>query len=171
HGPMVRGFASGPRAIWEGLFRLLSSGQPMALNLTQGSALVPGKAQGPLIGGNLSLMCHLVGTPFLPSFDGCILFMEDKGEALYRVDRMLTHLKLSGCLDGIAGLAAGRFEGCDDRDALDRLFMDRISDLGIPLATGLPIGHGEENRALPLGVEAELDVDHMTLSVIDGCVA
>ena len=170
HGPMVGEFSSGHRGNWESLLRLLSSSQPVELNLTQGSGLVPGKATGILLGGNLSLICHLMGTPFLPPLDGCILFFEEKGEPLYRVDRMLTHLKLSGRLKGIAGMVAGQFEGCDDRAALEQLFIDRLSDLEIPLATGLPVGHGRENRAVPLGVEAELDVDQMTLSVIDGCV-
>jgi muramoyltetrapeptide carboxypeptidase len=170
HGPMVGEFSSGRPGNWEGLLELLSSSESMALNLTEGSGLVPGKATGILLGGNLSLICHLMGTPFLPPLDGCILFFEEKGESLYKIDRMLTHLKLTGRLKGIAGIVAGQFEGCDDRAALEQLLFDRLSDLNIPLATGLPVGHGRENRAVPLGVQAELDVDHMTLSVMDGCV-
>jgi len=170
HGPVVRELAAGRQRNWENLLRLLTSSRPMALHLAQGSGLVSGKATGILLGGNLSLICHLMGTPFLPSLDGCILFFEEKGEPLYRVDRMLTQLKLSGRLQGVAGMVAGQFEGCDDRAALEQLLLDRLSDLEIPLATGLPVGHGRENRAIPLGMEAELDVDQMTLSVIEGCV-
>jgi muramoyltetrapeptide carboxypeptidase len=170
HGPMVGEFSLGRLGNWESLLRLLSSSHRLVLNMSKGSGLVPGKATGILLGGNLSLICHLMGTPFLPPLDDCILFFEEKGEPLYRVDRMLTHLKLSGRLKGIAGIVAGQFEGCDDKAALEQLFLDRLSDLKIPLATGLPVGHGKDNRAVPLGLEAELDVDQMTLSVLDGCV-
>ena len=170
HGAVVKEFSAEGEENWESLLRLLSSNRPRSLNLALGSGLVPGKATGILLGGNLSLICHLVGTPFLPPLDGCILFLEEKGEPLYRVDRMLTHLKLSGRLKGIAGIVIGHFEGCNEVAALEKLFLDRLSDLEVPLATGLPVGHGRENRPVPLGVEAELDVDQMTLSVIEGCV-
>ncbi|MDY6973770.1 MAG: hypothetical protein SV775_15825, partial [Thermodesulfobacteriota bacterium] len=144
--------------------------QAQKLILANGTPLIPGKATGPLIGGNLSLICHLLGTPFLPSLFGCVLFIEERGEPLYRLDRMLTHLALSGELRGISGLIAGSFEGCGDMSAISRLLLDIFSGFDIPLAIGLPVGHGPRNLALPLGLTAELDTELMTLSMIEQCV-
>jgi muramoyltetrapeptide carboxypeptidase len=165
HGPVVREFTSGHQGNYDSLISLLSSDKPLKLDLSKGDALIPGKATGPLMGGNLSLICHLIGTPFLPSLDGCILFVEERGEALYRIDRMLTHLKLSGQLSGLSGLVAGKFEECGDPSIINRLLMDVLSSLDIPIATGLEIGHGHKNVALPLGLPTELDTDRMTLSI------
>ena len=95
HGPMVRELNQRGEDNWRHLLNLISLNQPLKVSLKQGSALRTGKATGPLLGGNLSMICHLVGTPFLPSLDDCILFLEEKGEPLYRLDRMMTHLKLS----------------------------------------------------------------------------
>ena len=152
------------------LLRLLSSAKSLEMRMTEKTALIPGKAKGPLIGGNLSLICHLVGTPFLPSLDGCILFIEDRGEPIYRLDRMLVHLGLSGQLKHLAGLITGQFEECGDTAAINRLLMDIVLDLNIPLATGLMVGHGQKNLALPLGLETELDTDRMTLTFMEGGV-
>ncbi len=165
HGPVVREFASRHRDNYEKLISLLSFDKPLKLSLAKGDVLVPGRATGSLLGGNLSLICHLVGTPFLPSFDGCILFLEERGEALYRIDRMLTHLKLSGQLNGLSGLVAGKFEECGDPSSINRLLTDEMSSLDIPIATGLEVGHGYNNLAIPLGLQTELDTDRMTLSI------
>ena len=126
--------------------------------------------KGPLIGGNLSLICNLLGTPFLTSLDGCILFIEERKEPVYRIDRMLTHLALSGELKSLSGLIAGQFEACEDTAAIKRLLFEIVSDLEIPLATGLPKGHGPENIALPIGGMAVLDTKLMTLSTTETCV-
>lgn len=170
HGPMVRGLANDENRNWESLLRLLSSHDPITIALNECSVLMPGKATGPLIGGNLSLICHLLGTPFLPSFDGCILFIEDRGEALYRLDRMLTHLALTGKLKGLAGLIAGRFEECGNNAEVNILLTRLATELGIPLVAGFPIGHGEKNLALPLGLTAVLNTEIMTLTIEEACV-
>ena len=170
HGPMVRGLISNDRSNWESLFRLISSDQPAEMDLKECTVLLPGKASGPLIGGNLSLICHLLGTPYLPSLEGCILFIEDKGESLYRLDRMLTHLALTGMLNGISGLIAGRFEECGDETDIHILLNSIVSELGIPLVAGFPIGHGQKNIALPLGLTAEFDTERMTLTIGEACV-
>jgi muramoyltetrapeptide carboxypeptidase len=170
HGPVIREFASGHQNNYDTLIRLLSSDRPLKLNLAKGAVLIPGKARGSLMGGNLSLICHLIGTPFLPSFDGSILFLEERGEALYRIDRMLTHLKLSGQLSGISGLVAGTFEKCGDPSTINRLLMEVLPGLDIPIATGLEVGHGHKNLALPLGLPTELDTDRMTLSITEPAV-
>jgi muramoyltetrapeptide carboxypeptidase len=170
HGPMVRELADSDQGNWESLLRLISTNQPAKLDLSEGTALIKGMARGPLMGGNLSLICHLLGTPFMPSLDGCILFVEEKDEPLYRLDRMLTHLALTGQLKKVSGLVAGQFEGCGDTPAINRLLTDMLWGLDIPLATGLPIGHGSKNFALPLGMTADFDTDLMTLEIKEACV-
>jgi muramoyltetrapeptide carboxypeptidase len=109
HGPMVKGFSKLTENARRDLFQIISSPQPARFAPMAGYPLSPGKARGPIKGGNLSLICRLLGTPFMPDLAGCILFMEDRGEAPYRIDRMLTHLALSGSLEKIEGLIVGQF--------------------------------------------------------------
>lgn len=170
HGPMVRELGSKDRGNWEGLLRLLSSDLPLQLELKGASSLISGKAEGLLVGGNLSLVSRLIGTPYMPSLEGCILFLEERGEPVYRLDRMLTHLRLSGQLDGVCGLILGQFERCGQRSAINALFMGAFSYLDIPMVTGLSVGHGPENLALPVGLRARLDTELMELSTTEACV-
>lgn len=114
-----------------------------------------GRAHGRLIGGNLAMFCALLGTPYLPDVDGALLFLEDISEAPYRVDRMLTQLRLAGVLDRIAGLLLGSFSGAEPQDAV---LADHLARLRCPVLAGWPAGHGQPNRPLPLGVHATLDV-------------
>jgi len=170
HGPMVQGLCAISDSSLEGLFKILSSEEPVSFDLMGGTPLLTGSAEGPLLGGNLSLLCHLVGTRYLPSLKGAILFVEDRGEPLYRIDRMLTHLSLAGQLNTIAGLIAGEFVDCGDTSQTDRLLMATASKLDIPLVTGFPAGHGQNNLTLPLGMPAHLDTRRMTLSTAGACV-
>ncbi len=170
HGPMVRGLANDENRNWKSLLHLVSSQDPLTITLNECHVLVPGKGSGVLIGGNLTLICHLLGTPFLPSFDKCILFIEDRGEPLYRLDRMLTHLALTGKLKGLAGLIAGQFEECGDNADVNSLLTKLATELGIPLVSGFPIGHGEKNLSLPLGMRALLNTETMTLTTEEACV-
>ena len=170
HGPMVRGFSALHDSSREALFRLISSNQPVSFSPMAGNSLIAGRATGPLVGGNLSLICHLTGTPFLPSLDKVILFIEDIGEPLYRIDRMLTYLALTNRLKGIAGLIGGEFIDCGDNSAIDNLLDTLACNLDIPLTTGFPVGHGLTNLTLPLGLPAQLDTDSMTLSLLESCV-
>jgi muramoyltetrapeptide carboxypeptidase len=135
-----------------------------------------GMAEGPLIGGNLSLVQCLLGTPYLPPLDGAILFLEDVGEELYRIDRMLSHLRLAGQLERLAGVALGRFtelsrRGSDGATGLDRVFSDYLTPLGIPVVLGLPFGHVADQWTLPIGTRARLDGDAGTLEVLEGAVS
>jgi len=170
HGPMVRGLTTRNQGNWENLLHAISSTEPLKVSFLEGTTLVEGKADGKLMGGNLSMLCHLVGTSYFPSLDGCILFVEEKGEALYRLDRMLNHLRLSGQLAGLSGLILGGFEDCTDMPAIKDLMVDILSGLDIPLVTGLPVGHGLKNLALPLGLPAKLDADSKTLSLSEAAV-
>ena len=121
------------------------------------------RAQGRLIGGNLAMVCALLGTPYLPDLTGALLFIEDISEEPYRVDRMLTQLRLSGVLDRIAGLVLGSFTGAEPPDAV---LADHLPRLRCPVLAGWPAGHGQPNRPLPLGVAAALDVGAGTLTLI-----
>lgn len=170
HGPVVKELSKNRNRNLESVFELVSSDQLLNVNLAEGTVLMPGKARGILLGGNLSLICHLIGTPFMPSMKKCILFIEEKGEPLYRIDRMMTHLRLSGFLEVLGGLLAGRFEGCGDISSINQLLLDMVSDLNIPVVSGLPVGHGLENTMIPLGLQATLDTGRMSLSIMEPCV-
>jgi muramoyltetrapeptide carboxypeptidase len=139
-------------------------------------ALVPGVAEGPLVGGNLSLLAAACGTRYQPDTRDAILFIEEVGEALYRVDRMLNQLRLAGLFDDVAGVALGRFRHINESDddpeaALRDLFTELLGPLGVPMAFGLPFGHAPENWTLPLGVPARLDADAGTLELLEGATS
>jgi muramoyltetrapeptide carboxypeptidase len=133
-----------------------------------------GISKGQLIVGNLTVLTHLIGTQYLPNFKNSILIIEDIGEAPYRIDRMLTQLRLSGILQQLSGLGFGSFANCDDDIDVDKtksfelydIFRDRTQGLKIPIVSNLPIGHGHGNASLPIGSQAILDGDkgRLTLS-------
>lgn len=135
--------------------------------------IVPGQAQGALIGGNLTLLTHLLGTPFFPDLTGKILFLEDVSEAVYRLDRMLTQLWLAGCLEQVAGLVLGKFTDCKPTYSLAasrtlaEVLEERCRDIGIPAVRGLLIGHVEEQTTLPIGCRARLDATARTLQLLE----
>ncbi|AVT33554.1 LD-carboxypeptidase [Plantactinospora sp. BC1] len=131
------------------------------------AVLAPGTATGPLLGGNLCLLTHSLGTPDMPDLTGAILLVEDVGEPPYKVDRMLTHLRRSGALAGVAGVAVGQFTDCADGWAVGvaEVLAERLGDLGVPVLGGLPIGHGVGQLTVPVGVPATMDADAGTLTV------
>ncbi|MGH7397828.1 MAG: S66 peptidase family protein [Candidatus Rokuibacteriota bacterium] len=137
------------------------------------ATLVPGKARGRLLGGNLCLMSHLCGTPYFPDLRGAILFLEDIEEAYYRIDRMLTQLWLSGALAGVSGVAFGKFTSCDpspyflQNRPLEDILAERCRALGVPAVSGLMVGHVPDQTTLPIGCLAELDADTGTLTLLE----
>jgi muramoyltetrapeptide carboxypeptidase len=139
------------------------------------ACLTGGVAEGRLIGGNLSLLQCLIGTPYFPDLSGAILFLEDVGEDLYRVDRMLAHLQLSGSLRNLAGVLIGRFTDLErsSRDGalgFDEVLANYLAPLRIPVAHGFPVGHIDDQWTLPLGVLARLDADAGELDVLESAV-
>lgn len=153
-------------------FRRLVSSTAAPGSISQGykrtniSVLHPGRASGPLVGGNLSILCATLGTPYAPSFKGAILFFEDLDEAPYRFDRMLTHLLNAGVLQQIAGIAIGINKNCKDpkaraakeyRQTIEDVFKERLLHLKVPVVMGLPFGHVPHNATLPVGTRATLD--------------
>lgn len=138
--------------------------------------LVPGVAEGRLVGGNLSLLQCLLGTPFQPDLDGALLFLEDVHEDLYRVDRMLAHLRMAGVLDRVAGIVVGRFTDMNRHMADGALGFDEVlatyfEPLGVPVAAGFPIGHVDDQWTLPVGTRARLDASNGWLELLDAAVA
>lgn len=154
HGPVAATF-SGDRAERRRLGELLFSDRVPVLG--GGRTLQPGKAEGPVVGGNLSVLCGLLGTPFFPETEGCILFLEEVNEPLYKIDRMLTQLRLGGILDRVVGVALGNLTGCGPAGDVEDLVRERLNRPHIPLAAGLPAGHGPVNLPFPLGLPAVLD--------------
>jgi muramoyltetrapeptide carboxypeptidase len=135
-----------------------------------------GTAEGPLAGGNLTLLQCLIGTSHFPDLEGAILFLEDVGEDLYRVDRMLAHLRAVGALRRLAGVMVGRFTELDRhmKDGalgFDEVLATYLLPLGIPAAYGFPIGHIEAQWTLPLGVRGRLDADAGELELLESAVS
>lgn len=133
----------------------------------------PGKARGRLVGGNLSVLAALLGSPYLPDWRGHVLFLEDVGEEVYRVDRMLTQLRLAGVLDGLAAFIFGQCTRCKagpDSLSLRQVLDDHLRPLGIPAWLGAPIGHVDDKLTLPLGVEVEVDADLGTIRLLEPAV-
>jgi muramoyltetrapeptide carboxypeptidase len=123
---------------------------------------VAGRAEGIVIGGNLSLLAASVGTVDQPDLTGAILLLEEIEEAPYRVDRLLLQLRRSGTLNGIRGVAIGQFTNCG---VVVPVLTADLATLGVPVLGGLPVGHGEQHLAVPLGTPAVLDADAGTLTV------
>lgn len=148
-----------------GLWQMLSGQQspvlqhPPAFALT---TLAPGSASGRLLGGNLSMICATIGSAFELDDEGIILFIEDVNEPLYRVDRLLTHLRLAGKLNRLRGVLVGDFAGVDSV-ALHRLLQQELGPLGIPVLAGWRSGHCNPNLTLPLGAQVRLDADQQQL--------
>ena len=135
-----------------------------------------GVAEGPLVGGNLSLLTSLAGTRFFPALDGALLFLEEVGEDLYRVDRMLAHLRMLGALERVAGVIVGQFTEMkrgtgDGALGFDEVLSTYLEPLGIPAAYGFPIGHVDDQWTLPLGVRARLDAGRGEVEILDPAVA
>jgi muramoyltetrapeptide carboxypeptidase len=136
--------------------------------------IAPGKARGKLIGGNLSVLTAMVGSPYLPSWNKSILFVEEIGEDVYRVDRMLTQLKTAGILNQIAGFIFGQCTNCSLGDqpsfTLMQVLQDHILPLGIPAWYGSMIGHIKDKFTVPIGIEVEIDADVGTIRMLEAAV-
>lgn len=128
----------------------------------------PGRAEGHLAGGNLSLLAATIGTPWMPSLDGAILVLEDVGEAVYRIDRMLRQLLLSGAVRGVRAVAFGHCTDCpetadDGARTLEAVVREFADALNVPCLLGIPVGHINDQWTLPLGAPAALDADSRAL--------
>jgi len=163
HGPMISTLADTDKLTKDALLTALASDTMLKLAPKKGLVIRPGLASGPVVGGNLTTLCHLVGTPCEPELKGRILLLEDKGEAAYRIDRMLSQMKLAGCFEDLAGLILGSFEDCGDMAEICRIAKEIFGGDDIPVLSGFDCGHGKANITIPLGLEATLDTDRQQL--------
>jgi len=138
--------------------------------LARRGTIVPGVAEGVLAGGCLTLLAALAGTPWQPDFSGCIVFLEEVGEAPYRIDRLLWQLRHAGLFDGVRGIVFGQFTGCKAQRArssrsLTDILREHARTLALPSMTGLAVGHGRRARAIPIGYHAEMNTRAAELRV------
>jgi len=163
HGPMVAVGMDRP----ENLRRLLAvlRGELRGGELFRfgtGAVVRPGRAAGRAVGGNLTVLCSLLGTPWEPPWEGSVLFLEEVGEPLYRLDRLLTQLRASGRLDGVNALIGGSLRGCRPAAGRERRWRELLAEAGppgVPIVAGRPFGHGSRNLAFPVGAHVEVDTD------------
>ncbi|GAB1537814.1 LD-carboxypeptidase [Scytonema sp. NUACC21] len=187
HGP--NGLSSWRKSQTEYFRRLLFNGETITFKNEKDSGdadrlmqvkyriqtITSGKAKGRLIGGNLSVLTAIVGSPYLPDFNGAILFLEDLNENIYRVDRMMTQLKIAGLLDKLGGFIFGQCSDClPDADygslTLEEVIWDHIKPLGIPAWSGAAIGHLENLLTLPIGLEVEIDANAGSIRMLEPAV-
>lgn len=171
-----------PKESWESLWRLGFTGEtPTLVSERTVPGLITrtvtnGNAQERLLGGNLTILSTLMGTPWLPDFDSGILFIEDVGEEEYRVDRMLQQLKLAGLLQKLSGIVIGSCNSCvtDDPDynglSLDHVIGHHIRPLGIPAFVGANVGHHYSQLSLPHGAKVEMDAEAHTIRLLEPIV-
>lgn len=168
HAPVVTQLADQPESVLDRLFQLLEGGLPGPLG--GATPLVPGVAEGPLLGGNLAVLVTLLGTPWFPDTRGAVLLLEDDGEQPYRLDRMWTHLRNAGIFAGLGGIALGDFTNCE-RPGADFTAREVLGSLAaetaIPCAIGFPVGHGAVNMPLSLGTRVRLDAGAGTLTPLE----
>ncbi len=164
HGPVMTSLAQSGEQDLFSLFSLLTGSFEERITIKGLEILRGGTGRGRLIGGNLTTLVHLLGTPWDLDWEGCILLLEDTNEPMYKLDRMLTQLALAGRLQRLAGVLIGDFnQGRDDSIAnlrLQEAVWQRIMELagpGYPVWAKVPVGHGSSNRALPVGMEAVMD--------------
>ena len=137
--------------------------------------ITAGTARGRLLGGNLSVLSGILGSPYVPSFDGAILFLEDVEEQPYRVDRMMTSLKLAGVLQRVRGVVFGTCLDCNPGPGfasftLEEILNDHLKPLGVPAWQGAMVGHGMPQWTLPVGMEVEVDASAGTVKMVEGAV-
>lgn len=164
HGPMVTSLGDASRKTMEALLAAVSSDAMLAIRPKTGITIRHGLASGPVAGGNLTTLCHLVGTSFEPGLKGHLLLLEDKGEPCYRIDRMLTHMKLAGCFDDLAGLVLGSFKNCGPISEIIEIVDNLFKEDNIPILAGFEVGHGKNNITIPIGLNATVDADRQLLS-------
>ena len=134
-----------------------------------------GRASGVLVGGNLSVLASLAGSAYWPDFKGAVLFLEDVNEAIYRIDRLLSTLRLAGALDSLAGVVLGKFTKCEPGEGygvltLDEVFDDYFKGLNVPVFRGAMIGHIKRKLTMPVGAEVEIDADAGTIRLLKAAV-
>jgi muramoyltetrapeptide carboxypeptidase len=166
HAPMIAGLGRSSDAL---AARFIAALEGATRDFVDGlDVIAAGRARGVLLGGNLAVLTALIGTPYLPPLDGCVLFLEDVGERPYRIDRMLTHWWHAGLLHKPSAIVLGAFTDCapnEDGVQVEHVLRERLGTLGIPVLAGIPAGHVDDNLELPLGALCEVDAARGSISL------
>jgi muramoyltetrapeptide carboxypeptidase len=168
HSPMVA--SNGPSAHYNFasmLRALMHPRRAVEISFPQATTIVAGTARGRTLGGNLTLLTSSVGSDTSVPARGGILLVEDVSEQEYRLDRMLTQLRRSCYLDGVAGIIAGTWTDCGERELIDAVLTERLGTLGVPMIAWANIGHSGSNQTFPIGIAAEFDADAKVLRLLD----
>ncbi|MFW6067564.1 MAG: S66 peptidase family protein [Myxococcota bacterium] len=171
HGPMVAALGRAEAAVVERWEAAVEGRLPEPLDGLE--PVREGRAEGPLVGGNLAVLAALAGTPYAPPVAGCVLFLEDVGERPYRVDRMLTTLRLAGWLDRVAGIVVGSFHDSPpgpDGVTVEQVLREALSEAPVPVLMGVPAGHADDNLELPLGAPVRIDASAGRLTFLEPAV-
>lgn len=162
HGPNLVSLGQADKKTLESFSKTMT-GCFTRIDLPPDQVIVPGRTAGRLVGGNLATLVHMIGTAYQPDFTDSIFFIEDVGEPAYKIDRMLTQMKMAGVLEGVKGVLTGSFENCDNEAYIPQIIKEVFSDANIPICMGIDVGHGAVNLSLPMGVGTILDADHACL--------
>lgn len=162
HGPNLVSLGRADKKTLDSFARTVT-GCFTRIDLPSDKVLAGGRARGRLMGGNLATLVHMIGTAYQPDFTGSILFIEDVGEPAYKIDRMLTQMKMAGVLECVQGVVTGSFEACDNETYIPQIIQEIFFDANIPICMGLEVGHGAVNLSLPMGGGVILDADHACL--------
>ena len=163
HGPTVTSLGAGDEQSRERLQTVLADYGPVDLEPESPVVIQSGVACGVLVGGNLATLCHLVGTPFALDLAGKVVLIEDVNEAPYRIDRMLTQMRMAGCFQGMAGLVLGSFESCGTKEEVLQVIEDVFADFKGPILGGFEIGHGKKNMSVRVGTKVALNTNPPSL--------
>ena len=158
---------------------VIQKGKKNKITIDDPLVISPGIATGKLMGGNLSVLISMIGTPYECDWSNHIIFIEEVGESTYRIDRMLTQLRSAQKFKGVKGIVLGHFTRCDAQPgdpyyefstSLSEVFKDRLGDLDIPVMGGGPFGHEEDNVTLPIGIKAVMDTEKGVLKLLESAV-
>ena len=163
HGPNVTTLGKASPQTRASFYEAVTSDQALDIRSQKIRVISPGIGTGIVSGGNLATLCHLVGTPYSPTYRGCLFVMEDIEEAPYKIDRMLFQMKMAGCFLGLSGVAIGSFQDCGRYEGICDIVKNIFADIQIPILGGFEIGHGDDNVTIPMGIRATLDTDQGAL--------
>lgn len=170
HGPNLVGICQSPEMA-ENVLDVLSGKACYEWVFDPAQVLRPGAARGRVLGGNLRCFAHLIGTPYMPDMTGALLLIEDRGEPLYRIDRMMNHLKQAGILSRLGAILLGEFTGCGENNDICKTIMDHVSDYDFPVVHSLPFGHGLRNEVIAFGPLFLLDTNERLLKILEAPVS
>ncbi|NOX32939.1 MAG: LD-carboxypeptidase [Deltaproteobacteria bacterium] len=162
HGPNVVSIAGAGQETIESFYNSIT-GVFKKISVANGKVIKPGKCAGILKGGNIAVISHLLGTMFQPDFENAVLFLEDIGEPAYKIDRMLTQMKMAGMFEKILGVVTGSFEKCSNDEYIEEILFEMFEEYHIPVLSGLDSGHGKINLSLCMGAGVKMDTAAMEI--------